>query len=79
MSQIFQRASEYRVNGGVIASGHAGRRKYNLRMWTNGNAARPDPKGEKLLRRLKTENAQLRDKAIGLALQIQALQDRNRA
>jgi hypothetical protein len=47
-------------------------------MWTNGNAAEPDAKAEKLLRRLKAENAQLRDRAVVLALAIQALQDRNR-
>lgn len=79
MSQVSQRASEYRVNGGVVASKASGRRHHGLRVWTNGNLAGPDPQAENLLRRLEAENAQLRDKAIVLALQIQALQDRNRA
>jgi hypothetical protein len=42
-------------------------------VWTNSTFDGPHRSENKLLRRLEAENAELRDKAVELLLQIQAL------
>jgi hypothetical protein len=50
-------------------------RKPRLLVWTNDKPNRRGGNNRELLERLEAENAELRDKAVVLALQIQALRD----
>ena len=70
MDYVSQRSS---ANRPIDRPDECAPKKPNLRVWTNSTLDGPHRSESKLLRRLEAENAELRDKAVELLLQIQAL------
>jgi hypothetical protein len=76
MDRASQRSSENRpAKKTSLASGGAKPKTPNLRVWTNVRFNGPSYRKRKLLKRLEAENADLRQKAVELVLQIQALRN----
>lgn len=80
MARASQRSSENRPTRTTsLAPSVAKPKGLNLRVWTNSRFNGLSYHKRKLLKRLETENAELRHKALELMLQIQALRDGDRA
>jgi len=74
MDQVSPRTAAKRPNKPLRGPGASAPKKPNLRVWRNHTST-----GGKLLTRLEAENADLRDKAVELLLQIQALRGGDQA
>src|SRR5262245_50893171 len=74
MSDIFARASNDSPND-IGAEQGSPAKQLNLPQRERGCAKGPNYGKEQLLKQLKTENAELRNKAVDLALQLQSLRD----
>jgi hypothetical protein len=76
MARAFQRSSENRpARKTSLAPSGAKPKGPNLLVWTNSSFNEPSYRERKLLKQLEAENAELRQKAAELLLQIQALRD----
>ena len=78
MNHASQR-SENRSNKMLGGTNGPAPKRPNLQVWTNYGFNGPNCGKKKLLRRLEAENAELREKAVELVLQIQALRDGDQA
>jgi hypothetical protein len=75
MSDIFVRASSDRAKDIRAKANGAARVPVNLARHDDKRHRPPGRGDEELLKQLEAENADLRNKAVDLALQIQALRD----